>query len=230
MEEALTFKKSKRAARITPRLTDELFELVKKEGRPVKYRQGEFLYYQNSSSPGIFCIESGKVKVFQIAGSGSETLLRIVTERAILGEASTFDGAESSPAAIALSPVTAYVVPQEKAEELIRKNGEFALFIVHSLIHKLKAQSDQLEKIAGIKVMKRLAAILCTLDYYGIPKDKDGWFQISQTELAGIVSTTRPNMTVLLNRLAEQGLIELKRNMIRLTGEEKLEQLSLLSE
>lgn len=212
----------------TPKMTDNIHELVKSEGIHVRFRQGEFIYYQNSLSHGIYCIESGKVKVFQITGSGTETLLRIVTEGAIFGEASTFTGEESSPAAIALSPVTAYLIKKEKAEELIRSNGEFAMFVVKSLVHKLMAQSDQLEKIAGEKVLKRLAAILCTLDYYGIPKDNDGWFQVSQTELAGIVSTTRPNMTVLLNRLAEQGLIELKRNMIKITGEEKLQQISLL--
>lgn len=212
--------------RIPPRLTDDLWAVVKSEGQQVSYSQGEFLYHQNSISPGIFCIESGKVKVFQITGNATETILRIVTEGSLLGEASTFDGAESSPAAIALSPVTAYILTKEKASGLIRTNGDFALFFVHSLVHKLKAQSDQLEKISGEKVLRRLASILCTLEYYGIPQDEEGWFNITQTELAGIVSTTRPNMTVLLNRLRDKDLVEIKRNMIRITDRARLEDLS----
>ena len=213
--------------RVPPRISDSLWTIVKENGQPVSFSQGEFLYHQNSISPGIFCIESGKVKVFQITGSATETILRIVTERSVLGEASTFDGEESSPAAIALSDVSAYMLTDEKATELIRTNGDFALFMVQSLVHKLKAQSDQLEKISGEKVLRRLASILCTLEYYGIPQDDDGWFNISQTELAGIVSTTRPNMTMLLNRLREKNLIEIKRNMIRITDRTRLEDFSV---
>lgn len=202
--------------------SEKLWKLITQEGRCVCFDQGEYLYPQNEPSPGAFFIESGKVKIFRIMDNGIESILRIARRYGIVGEVSAFSGEESSPAAIALNPVTAYLISADRMTELIQKGGEFALFIVENLTYKLKGQSDQLGNISGKKVNNRLAATLCTLDYYGIPSDEENWFFISHAELAGIIGATRPHVTMILNRFREEGMIELKKNRIRITEKKRL--------
>jgi CRP/FNR family transcriptional regulator len=183
------------------------------------------LYWQNSPSPGIYCVESGSVRVFQILDNGMESILNNVVGRTMVGEVSALNGEITSPAAIALTDVRAYLLPTETVRELIAANPGFAQFVVDSLVHKLRILTDQFGAVSGKKVLCRLATILCMLDSYGVPCTQDRWFTITHAELAGLISTTRPNVTALLNRLADQGLIELRRNMVRILDKDGLAQL-----
>lgn len=213
-------------SQFSPRFSDRLWQVVTQVGTPVHFRRGEMLYWQNSASPGLFCIESGQVRVFQILDNGMESILNNVVEWTIMGEVSSFNGEVSSPAAIALTDVSAYLIPTEKARGLITADPEFAMFIVNSLIHKLRILTDQFGLVSGKKVLCRLAAVLGILDSYGVPCDQEQWFTITHAELAGLISTTRPNATALLNQLADKGLIELRRNMVRILDRSKLSDLA----
>lgn len=211
---------------LPPHFSDRLWELITQVGTPVKFRRGEMLYWQNSPSPGLFCVRSGQIKVFQILDNGMESILNNAVKWTVVGEVSAFNGEVSSPSAIAQTEVSAYLIPTEKARELIASNGEFALFMVDSLVHKLRILTDQFSAVSGKRVLCRLAAVLRILDSYGVPCDADGWFTVTHAELASLISTTRPNTTALLNQLESQNLIELKRNMVRVLDKEGLVRLS----
>ena len=213
-------------SKLQPQFPDDLWDLVKENGRKVQFQRGEYLYWQNDNSPGVYCLEKGRVRVFQILDNGTESILYNIMEKSIVGEVSTFNGEISSPAAIAMTNVTAYLITPEKTVELVRTNGAFAMFLIDSLVHKLRMLSDQFGVVSGKRVLCRLAAILNTLDYYGVPCNSEHWFTITHAELAGLISTTRPNTTALLNQLADEGLIELGRNMIRIRDKEGLQELS----
>jgi len=213
-----------------PCFSEELWNEIIKYGIPLSFDTGEFLYYQNTPSPGIYCVETGRVKVFQILSDASESILYTVSDRTLFGEASSFNGSVISPAAVAVSPVKTYLLTVEKARELIRTNGEFAILVVDSLVHKLRVINEQFGVVSGKKVMSRLTNILLRLDEFGIPKNEDGFYQIKQSELASVIHTTRPNATVLLNQLAGKGFIELKRNSIKLVNTEELEIISSIDD
>ena len=208
---------------VSPQPSDRLWSQIKETGKPVSFRSGEYLYPQNESSPGAFFIERGSVKIFRIMDNGIESILRVARERNVLGEVSAINGEESSPAAVALTDVTAYLISTDKMHEMIRSNGDFALYMVNNLAYKLKGQTDQLGNVSGKKVASRLAATLCTLDYYGIPLDDKGWFSISHAELAGIIGATRPHVTAVLGRFKKEKSIEIKKNKVRILSREKLQ-------
>ncbi len=205
-----------------PLPSEKLWKTVQEEGTSVSFQPGEYLYHQNVSSPGVFFIESGRVKLSWIKDNGTESFLRIVPERSVFGETSAFSGEDSSPAAIALTPVQAYLISPKRTRELILENGDFALFLVESLVYRLKGQSDQVGNISGKKVASRLAAILCTLDYYGIPCDETGCYSITHADLAALAGAVRPNITSVLNRFEKAGWVRLKRNKIWITDFEQL--------
>lgn len=210
-----------------PVIPDELWMQLAQVGKPVRYQPGETIYFQNDTSEGIFCIERGRVKVYQILADGTEVILAQFTDHCMFGEATALGGNVGNPTAVAQTPVTALLIPTRKVYELLKTNPEFAWFMAISLVHKLTVSTIQMGAIAGKRVLSRLSSTLLILDYYGIPRDEtQTWYLITHAELASIIDTTRSNVTVLLNRLAQQNLIEQRRNRLRILDPDGLKKLS----
>ena len=215
------------AQMLPPKVPDALWEDMSKKGSVFNYRAGETIYYQNMPTVGAYIIKSGRVKMSYITDDGVETILVVFSRHCMFGELSAIHGGLASPVATALTDVTAVLIPTEKLFELIGTNPEFSRFMVESLLHKLHTSSAQLFAIAGNKVLNRLAATILLLDSYGIPYDRASeFYTITHAEMASLTNTRRPNATVCLNQLAQQGLIELRRNGIKILSRSRLEKLS----
>jgi CRP/FNR family transcriptional regulator len=214
-----------------PAIPDELWEQLVQVGKRVRYRPGETIYFQDDANDGIFCVEHGRVKVSQVLSDGTEAFLNQFTDRCMFGEATALGGSIGNPTAVAQTEVTALLLPTQKIRELMNTNSDFAWFMANSLVHKLTASTIQLGAIAGKRVMSRLASALLILDYYGVLQDETHtWYLITHAELASLIDTTRSNATALLRRLAQQNLIEQRRNRVRILDPEGLKELSQTEE
>ncbi len=214
-----------------PVIPDELWNQLQQVGKRMRYRAGETIYFQDGASEGAFCIERGRVKVSQILSDGTEAILSQFTDHCMFGEASALGGDVGNPMAVAQTDVSALLIPTQEIRELLKTNPDFAWYLVNSLVHKLTASTIQLGAIAGKRVMPRLASTLPILDYYGVPQDEGhGWYHITHAELAGLIDTTRSNVTALLRRLAQQNLIEQRRNRVRILDPAGLRELAQAGE
>ena len=219
---ALTVEEHKRTI---PTLSDRLWDRIQALGRPVCFGSGETLYLQNAPSGGFFFIESGLVKVSHILDDGSESIVALYGNRDLVGEASALQS-DSSPAAVAFTPVRAFLVPTETAYDLISHDPEFARYVVDMLAYKLRMVNARLCTIAGKHSRQRLAATLLLLAEFGVTRDKDGWYVVTHAELASYAGSTRANTTTLLRELAEEGLVATRRGGIRILGPDGLRAIS----
>ena len=60
--------------------TEELLEVFRKNGSRYTYKKGEFIIRPGESPSGVFFIESGLVKAYDITKYGEENLLIIRRE------------------------------------------------------------------------------------------------------------------------------------------------------
>lgn len=216
---------SKDSTPAPPMMSEKLWQYLSHFGRLLHFQSGQTIYCQNNASEGIFCIESGRVKVSQILDDGTEAIFAQFSKYCMFGEASALGGNIGNPMAVALTPVTVLLIPTYRIQELLT-NPEFAWFLSNTLVHKLSAINRQLSAIAGQRVLCRLSSTLLLLDYYGIPRDEtQTWFLVTHAELASLIGTTRSNVTVLLNRLSQQNLVEQKRNRLRILDPGELNKL-----
>ena len=210
-----------------PRAPDTLWEAMSTAGSLLHYRVGETIYLQNTPASGAYVIKSGRVKMSYITDDGVETILIVFSKGCMFGELSAIRGRLASPLATALTDVSVILIPTPKLFGLVNTNPEFSQFMIESLVHKLHTSSAQLFAIAGNKVLNRLAATILLLDSYGFAFDSNSeFYTITHAEMASLANTKRSNATVCLNQLAQQGLIELKRNGIKVLSRERLEKLS----
>lgn len=205
-----------------PRAGDELWQVIQAEAATLKFSAGSVIYLQNAATDGMFFVEKGTVRVFQLMADGSDVTTEFFTERQLFGEASAFSGEFSSPMAMAQTDVTLRFLSTRQALTLIESNSEFAMLLIAGLTHKLRIATDQLASVAGNRVSCRLVAALLNLENYGVHKDADGWYSISHESLSTLISTTRANTTVLLNRLSQEGLIAMRRKGIKILSSEAL--------
>ena len=210
-----------------PKMPDALWEDVSGRCSILSYRAGEIIYGQNMPTAGTYIIKSGRVKMSYITDDGVETILVVFSRHCMFGELSAIRGVLASPIATALTDVTAVLIPTDRLFELIDASPQFSRFMIESLVHKLHTSSAQLFAIAGNKVLSRVATTILLLDSYGIPCDSASkFYTITHAEMASLTNTRRPNATVCLNQLAQQGLIELRRNGIKILSRSRLEKLS----
>lgn len=205
-----------------PRVSPELWERILACSSQVFFPAGSVIYLQDSATDGFFFIDRGTVRVYQVLEDGTDVTIEFFSDRRMFGEASAFSGDLSSPMAAAQTDVTARFIPTARAFSLLETDPEFAVFVVAGLVHKLRVATSQLGSVAGKRVSSRLTEALLSLDNYGVQRDAEGWYRISHAELASLISTTRANTTVLLNRLCAQGLVETRRRGIRILSPQGL--------
>ncbi len=208
-------------------IDDSLWKSLCGHGQHVTYTEGQFLYLQDAPTKGLFCIDSGQVKNYQILPDGTEAILTLYSARVVIGEAGVFQDQPNICSASAQTAVSAYLIPREIVLELLKTDPRFAQYIVLTLTKKLRTVTTQMCDLVGRNVFSRLAKTLLILEHYGVISDKKHeWYYITHAELASIIGTTRPNVTGGLNRLMQSGALELKRNQIRILDCALLERLS----
>lgn len=211
--------------RTIPRLSDRLWAVVTRLGRRIPFSEGQVLYEQNAPSGGFFFLESGRVKVSHILDDGSESIVALYGPRDQVGETSALES-DSSPAAIAMTPVTAYLLTTSQAEQLIQEDGEFAHYLVDMLAYKLRMANAHLCTVSGKRGDAKLAATLLLLPELGVPWDADGWFSTTHAQLACFTGATRANTTLTLRRFAAAGIVAIQRGKLRILNSSRLRELS----
>ena len=211
--------------RSIPVLSDRLWDMVSALGRPVSLPAGHVLYEQNAPSGGFFFLRSGRVKVSHILDDGSESIVALYGPRDLVGEASALQR-DSSPAAIAMTEVTAWLLTAEQADKLLASEPEFARYLVAMLAYKLRMANAHLCTVTGKRGDAKLAATLLLLPELGVPWDGNGWFLITHAQLACFTGATRANTTLLLRRFCRSGLVESRRGGLRILDPSRLRDLS----
>jgi CRP-like cAMP-binding protein len=119
-------------------------------------------------------------------------------------------------------PGFAYKVPTQVVEHEIRENGDFHDILSH-YSHSLLIQTLRSTACNGLHTMEQRCSrwMLMTLDRTDISQ-----FVITHDFLASLLGVQRPGISLLVERLASQGVVEIGRGEIRVADRNKLERLS----
>lgn len=217
--------------RSEPGLWDELISL----GTIHKYHQRTLLNIQGESSGVIFCLLSGKLKVIRLFPDGKERLVYIGYPPFIYGEYSYLSKWCNSPwrypgCLIAEKNTVISAVPQEKAFAHFGERLDFIRMLIRIMFVKDSSLFTHSVSIGrSISFEQKLANILVNLNQFILclnderPVDN----RISQLDLSGIMSTSRPSITRQLKKFASMGLVETSRYGVKVidkAGLEKIQQ------
>jgi CRP/FNR family transcriptional regulator, polysaccharide utilization system transcription regulator len=189
-----------------------------------QYQKGELIFSEGAYPRGLFCIQSGKIKVTQLGADAKEQIVHLANDGDVMGYRALLGEDTFSCSAIALEDSKVCFIPKNEFQHLIESNGKLTLEIAHLLSDELKEAERKITHTAQQPVKNRIAQALLSLKQnYGV--ESDGVtinVAIKREELANLAGTTRETATRLLYELQEQKMIELVGKKIKLKNESLL--------
>ncbi len=182
------------------------------------YKKGQIIFYEGKGALGIYCINSGRIKVYKIGSEGKEQIVRMVMPGEILGLRSVISGKPYSASATALDDSVCCFIGKRKFFKLIIKYPELSQRIMITLSHLLEGADNKITSLAQKSVRERVAESLLVLDdVFRSDQNPDGAIiSLSREDLANLVGTATETVIRLLSEFKQDELIEIKGRKIRI--------------
>lgn len=192
------------------------------------YKKGEVLFQEGAHPRGLFCVQSGKIKVSQTGIDGKEQIVHLISDGNVMGHRAILGDDTYSGSALALEDSHVCFLAKTPFYEMVENNSKLTLKIAHLLSDELKEAERKITSTAQQPVRYRIAhSILFLKKNYGLESDNATInIAIKREELANLAGTTRETATRILYELQEQKLIELLGKKIKILNEKKILELA----
>jgi len=189
------------------------------------YKKGQVIFSEGIPPTGLYCLHTGKVKIYKTGDEGREKIVRLAKNGDVIGYRALLMGGPSSVSAAALEESLVCCIPQDTFFKLLRSNGNLTMRIIESLSAELGSAEEQILHIAQRPVRERLAeALLLLKETYGT-EDGDSAaldVRLSREELAGIVGTAIETLVRTLAEFMREQLISTEKKKIRILDPARL--------
>lgn len=182
------------------------------------YKKSQIIFYEGNNPFGIYCVNSGKIKIYKISENGKEQIIRFAKEGDILGYRSLISGEPYRASAETLTDSILCFIPKEILFNLIETNRPFSLKFMQFLCAELGAAESRMLNLSQKPVTERLAEVLLILrEKFGLePDNKTIKVNLTREDLANFVGTATETIVRLLKELREKKLIDVDGRKIKL--------------
>jgi CRP/FNR family transcriptional regulator len=182
------------------------------------YKKGQLIFFEGNKPQGLYCINSGKVKIFQTGLEGKEQILRLAKDGDILGYRTLISGGSYSASAMAMEDCSICMVPKNIFFDLLQANSDLSTRVMELLSHDLKEAEHRITELAQKPVRERMAeTILMLKEFYGLEHDNQTIdAMISRDDIANITGTATETAIRVLSDFKNEKLIDLKGKKIRI--------------
>lgn len=190
-----------------------------------KYKKGQVLFHEGTRPMGVFCISTGRVKVYRIGLDGKEQIIKISAAGDLLGYKALISDQHYLLSGEALEDCLVCFIPKDDFLELLKPGSEFYMSLLKTVCEEHGTIASKITEMAQMSVRQRLAMSLLMLnDTYGLEQEVNGEIQInlSREDLANIVGTATESLIRLLNEFKKDGLIETHGRKIEVKNQEGL--------
>ena len=188
------------------------------------YKKGGTIFIEGQNPFGLYCVNKGKVKVFQTGTEGKEQIVRLAKEGDILGYRALLSGEKYSCTAEAIDDSSICFIPKEVFLDIVENDGPLSLVLMKLLSSDLKKAEHKITDLAQKPVRERLAeAILFLKETYGLEEDgKTLKVVLSREEIANIVGTATETAIRLVSEFKNDGMLSQDGKKIQILDMPKL--------
>lgn len=222
-EQPLCDKCKSRLGNVFCSLTPDQISEMASEKNCSMYKKGQIIFNEGNRPSGMYCVNTGKIKIFQTGEQGKDQILRLAKEGDILGYRSLISGEPYSATASVMEDAAVCFIPKSTFFDLLKTNSELSSKMMQLLSHDLKDAENRLTALAQKPVRERMAeAVLMLNEFYG--SDEDGLIKaaVSREDIANIVGTATETTIRILSDFKSEKLIELVGKKIKILNRPKL--------
>lgn len=195
-----------------------------KSGTKLTYKKGEFILRPGESPSGVFYIQKGIVKAYDITKYGEENLLIIRKEHEIFPLIWAITGQERSIIYQALSDVTVYRINRSSLIKLKKSDPSILEPLLEMTVEMYRIHSERIINLEYRTVRERLISFLLTMSQrFGQKKLNTATINVPlrHQDIASSINASRETTSRELSSLEKYGLIETS-GLIKLKNLEKL--------
>jgi CRP-like cAMP-binding protein len=192
------------------------------------YKTGQQIFHEDSRAVGVYCLHSGKVKLYKAGADGKEQIVRFVTPGELFGYRSITGTRHYLVTAEAIEDSIICFINSNTFSELTEKYPEITKALLASLGDMLNEAEDRMISIAQKPVRERLAEALLTLCHKFHPEGckDDNVLNLSREDLANIVGSATETVIRLLSEFREEKMITIEGRKIILKDVRKLKRIA----
>ena len=209
-------------------LSEEDREQIKKNARFVHYKKNETIYIEEEQPHDLMCLLKGKVKIYKSGVGGRTQIIRMIRPIQYFGYRAFFAREPYVTAASAFEASTVCFISMELIEDMLRENGNLALFFIQMLSCDLGVADNRVVNLTQKHVRGRLAESLIFLkESYGLEEDGATInIYLAREDLANLSNMTTANAIRTLANFVNERIISLDGRKIKIIDEDKLLKIS----
>ena len=196
------------------------------KGTKLSYDKGEFIIRPGETPSGVFYIESGLVKAYDITKYGEENLLIIRKSQEIFPLIWGITGKERHVVYQTLAPTVVWRISRRDIDEYIHTPGCSLSPLLDMTVEMYRIHSERIINLEYRTVRERLISFLITMaGRFGKDHDDGICIEVSlrQQDIASSINSSRETTSREISALEKKGLIANSPTGIILRDIEKLQ-------
>jgi CRP/FNR family transcriptional regulator len=187
-------------------------ELLLTLGTLHRYRKGDMLFRAGAPGQDVYVLESGRVKLTQIAPAGREIILWFCFAGELFGLAAVPGTGPRMVYAQAVTDVRVRQIPRAQFLEFLLGNPRVSLELINLVLARLYLLCDALLNVTTESAEFRIHNLLRRLCLqYGKSVGTEVFLDVplTQQDLADMIGASRQTVSGLLARMKERGVIRM---------------------
>jgi len=203
---------------------------------PLKVKRGGVVFYEGDTPGKLYLISRGFVKLYRSSPEGRSTIIYLYGPGSMLAvRALIHADKELKHTAEAITDAEIITLSEKDYLEAVKENPEYLIDLLHVFIDRLNYTERKLEGFILTDTTARVASFLYDLAIrFGekVPPAGGGKtvipLPLTHQTIAEFVGAFRETVTVAINRLIKDGLLEDKRGKITILDIKKLKSQALI--
>lgn len=202
--------------------TDVYLNQIKTNLKTEKYKKKKILFEEGTFPRGVFCLISGKVKIFRNGDEGKAQIIHFAKKGEIIGFRAVYSEEFYNVSAETLEDSEICYLTKNQFVSIVDSNPKFKNELIKEISKELTVRAEFITKMAQKTVKERLAyAIILLTEIY----DKEP-INLSREDMANFVGTATETLIRLIKEFEHIDLIKLEARKISVLDIKKLQKLA----
>ena len=199
-------------------------DVLARETVRLLFSPDEVIFLEGDPSRGLWILEDGNVKITKLSPEGNEYILHLLGPGDSFNDIAALDGGPTPANAIAMSLVSAWLLPSEAMDRALDRHPAIARAALKVMGARIRALGHQIEDLTLYPVMVRLARFLLAQ----AENPSLSGPGVTRAAIAAHLATTPETISRALAKLQDTGTIRFDRHTIIIVNVELLKSVAVL--
>ncbi len=173
-----------------------------------KVPRGTLVVRSGDATDSLYVLISGSMKVLNSDEEGREVILAILGPGDFFGEMGLIDGSPRSANVLAIEPCELLILARNDFKRCLADNFEVSLYLMRSLVQRLREADQKIESLALMDVFGRVAKLL--LEFSTVQEDGQRVVarKLTKQDIAKMIGASREMVSRVMKDLEANGYIQ----------------------